>query len=591
MFKTKRNVFLGGTALFLLLFLSREVVSQNDKSIELTEKQKNFIAQAPIKKVEDSLFQCYNNSKYQSLLFRYSRHYLERGIRQNNDTIKYLANYYLASHYFYNEYDYKTCLRYANEAVISAQKNQSIDGSVTALFLKGRTLFELGKYEEALTTYLEAETLIEDTGLLKREIQSYIFIGEIKLRLKKYAEGKQIYNKALELLEKKIYIKKYDYIEEYNGTYFSALNGLGVCYRDSNEPVLAQEIFEKGLSFIENNKTYYNKQILKTVIETNLGKTYFDIGEFEQALQLLDTSRTFLLKEKDKSNVFFQNVFFTAKVLKEQAKSNEALIALEEGFKYLIPKNYPPELIEMYDMAIALSMEIGDIQKESKYRRLRTEITDDIHEDNLATRWLENRELSKENEALSSKNRTTTSNLKLLLKIGGILFITLVILSISYFRAIKRNKKKFDTLMAKMETRNHSKNIQQIVSITDERTEIILKKLNRLEVSHFFLRKDCTLHSTAKKLKTNTSYLSKIINTHKEKNFKEYINELRINYAIEQIRENPKFRLYTITAIAQELGYKSTNTFTNAFKKYTGLSISYYIKQITKDIDTLNEVA
>lgn len=70
------------------------------------------------------------------------------------------------------------------------------------------------------------------------------------------------------------------------------------------------------------------------------------------------------------------------------------------------------------------------------------------------------------------------------------------------------------------------------------------------------------------------------MNSHYQCNFNTYINHLRINYAITRLKNDSVFRSYTVLAISEELGYKSANTFTKAFKKEVGLLPSYYIKKL-----------
>ncbi len=116
--------------------------------------------------------------------------------------------------------------------------------------------------------------------------------------------------------------------------------------------------------------------------------------------------------------------------------------------------------------------------------------------------------------------------------------------------------------------------------INDKKVEEILVKLLALEDKLYYLRQDCTLHNMAKKLKTNTSYLSKIINTHLNKSFSTYINELRINYAILELKNNKRLRSYSVKGIAQEMGYKNADAFTRYFKVTTGITPAVYIKKI-----------
>jgi len=84
----------------------------------------------------------------------------------------------------------------------------------------------------------------------------------------------------------------------------------------------------------------------------------------------------------------------------------------------------------------------------------------------------------------------------------------------------------------------------------------------------------------AKNLKTNTAYLSDVINSHKGKNFAAYLNDLRIDYALKQLVQDKKICSYKLSAIAEELGYNTEQSFSIAFKKKTGTTLTIYIKEI-----------
>lgn len=589
MFNTKKSNYLLELSFLLCLGLFGTSFSQETVAIQLTENQEEFVLQTPIKKVEDSLLQCYNQAEY-DLLFLYSKKYLERGVQKNDDRIKYIANYYIADHYFYNQPpDYKTSLFYANAALEASQSLETYK-TVRSSNFQGNILYELGKYQDALESYLRSLKLAKENELLNSEIVSKMSVGNVKLRLKDFEEGKQTYSQILVLLDQKKYKKEYDSSpKQYNETYVNALNGLGICYRDRQKNRLAITTFKKGLLYLEENAINSNKEILKATIQNNLGKAYSNIGDDENAEKYFNVSKAVFLSTKNTSNAYFQNVFFQAEFQVKRGDLQQALETLEAGFKRLPKDQYPPGLLEMYDLAISISQTLGDIRKENTYGAQRRKVTDDIHTNDIETRALENKELSEENKELTSENIITTTSLKSTLKLVGVLLVSLVLIVVFYFRSIALNKRKFDALILKMNTVSATeKEPHSSYTITDEKTKAILQKLEKLEQAHFFIHMNCTLHSTAKKLKTNTTYLSKIINTHKQKSFNEYLNELRIDYALQQIKENTQFRNYTISAIAKELGYKSANTFTNAFKKQTGINPSFYIKQIEKSIPVIN---
>jgi YesN/AraC family two-component response regulator len=126
----------------------------------------------------------------------------------------------------------------------------------------------------------------------------------------------------------------------------------------------------------------------------------------------------------------------------------------------------------------------------------------------------------------------------------------------------------------------HNLKIPQLFDLIQKIQEI-LSKIEYLEEKKYYLKQECTMHNMAKRLKTNTSYLSSIINNHLNKTFSNYINELRINYAILELKNNKRLRSYSVKAISEEIGYKSADSFSKYFKEATGLTPSVYIKKIS----------
>ncbi|MCT3917986.1 helix-turn-helix transcriptional regulator [Elizabethkingia anophelis] len=79
---------------------------------------------------------------------------------------------------------------------------------------------------------------------------------------------------------------------------------------------------------------------------------------------------------------------------------------------------------------------------------------------------------------------------------------------------------------------------------------------------------------------TNPRYLSQIIREYKGLNFNGYINQLRINYISRKLYDTAIYREYKISYLAEECGYISPQVFINAFKKETGMTPSYFIKEL-----------
>ena len=84
----------------------------------------------------------------------------------------------------------------------------------------------------------------------------------------------------------------------------------------------------------------------------------------------------------------------------------------------------------------------------------------------------------------------------------------------------------------------------------------------------------------AKKCDTNAKYLSKIINAYKDQSFVNYINNLKIDFILKELKENTILQKYTIKSISEEAGFNTAESFAIAFKKRTGIRPSYYIRNL-----------
>ncbi len=91
-----------------------------------------------------------------------------------------------------------------------------------------------------------------------------------------------------------------------------------------------------------------------------------------------------------------------------------------------------------------------------------------------------------------------------------------------------------------------------------------------------------TLSRIAAYLKTNTKYASKIILKHRGKKTIDYINDLKIDQIIELLKTENKYRNYTNKALADEVGFGSTQNFTRAFKNKTDISPTYFIQKLNE---------
>jgi AraC-like DNA-binding protein len=84
-----------------------------------------------------------------------------------------------------------------------------------------------------------------------------------------------------------------------------------------------------------------------------------------------------------------------------------------------------------------------------------------------------------------------------------------------------------------------------------------------------------TINELAGKVKMQSYILSKVINEGYDKNFFDFINSYRIEEFKRCVRD-PRYKNYTLLAIAFEVGFNSKTAFNRAFKKLTNQSPSEY---------------
>ncbi|MEE3999096.1 helix-turn-helix domain-containing protein [Tenacibaculum sp. FZY0031] len=152
----------------------------------------------------------------------------------------------------------------------------------------------------------------------------------------------------------------------------------------------------------------------------------------------------------------------------------------------------------------------------------------------------------------------------------------------------KRTKKKLNDLLEKISKKEDltekSFSLSNPLKIKDEQHQQIINGLLKIEEKKYFLKEEFNLYNAAKKIGTNTTYLSKIIKDYKKMSFNDYTNELRINYIIGVLSNDKKVRSYTTQAIGEIAGYKNAKSFTRIFKKHIGITPYQFIEKINKEL-------
>ena len=126
----------------------------------------------------------------------------------------------------------------------------------------------------------------------------------------------------------------------------------------------------------------------------------------------------------------------------------------------------------------------------------------------------------------------------------------------------------------------------KIAGLSESTVAYILEQLEIFEKEQQFLDSKITQKLLSEKLGTNPTYLSKIINAYKGKNFSNYLNDLRLEYIVELLKTEHQFLEKEIKELANTAGFTNAEAFSDNFQRKFEIKPSYFIKMMKENIKT-----
>ncbi len=511
---------------------------------------------------------------------KYAILYLNKG-KKEKDTLKIAQGYnQLSSIQGFNNIN--IAIQYTDSIIELTKnfKNDTYPGF--AYLLKGMCYNNKGEYKKALHFYLIAQ---EHSVLNKNAKQLYYVknqIGQLKYIWGSYQEALAIFKNQLIFLEK----NKTNF-KEFNELQLTTLFHLSNCYLLTKNLDSSLMYSKKGLiiSLNKESKTTYN------LFLSQIGEIYFHQNKFSQAIDsILKANR-----HETSLNGIFNNHVVLAKIFNKQQKHEKAFFHYTKADSlYNVTKDVVPEVRDIQEFFISYYKSTNDIENQLKYidRLLAVDSIMKGFNKNL----IETIHKEYDTPILLSEKQQIISNLKNKERKSALIILTLliilliaVIFSFRYYQKEKEFKKRFKKLILnqkseqKEETISKEETVLEQNGISKETIAQILTQLKNFEKNNSFIDNSITLNSLALTFETNSSYLSKVINAHKNKNFSTYLTDLRIDYAIKKLQNDLTFRKFGIKAIAFEVGFNNAESFSKAFFKKTAIYPSFFIKELDNE--------
>ena len=519
-----------------------------------------------------------NNKNEQSAIV--AEYYLKKAKKEKKDK-KYIAEGYVLNQY---NKDLPTALKYIDSLQVIS-KNLNDDRYPARIFLlKGFSYYNDDNLKLALENFITALKYAKEKNN-KRQIA----IADLQIAYLNGYIGKP--QEAIKVLE--YYYKHSEYLTDQDMQHIQ-INLAGV-YLDINKNEKAIQLIEKGLKYnLEDNKeARYNRYL------SLRGLYNLKIKKYSDAISDLENCNKYFLANKLDFDASYAMLYLGQAYGESQNKDKAAEYYIKIDSIIQKTNNTFPELRDVYSYLIDYYKEKKDKEKQLFYMERLLSINSVLDSQfrhisqELPKKYDTPKLLAEKEEIIKGlKNKrylsyTTIGMLCLMLIIFTILFIVTK-------RKEKEYKKIAQELVKSVGEKDHSAKdhvddeiviVQEVFDseknkVPDEIVEHILQELKTFEEKEQYLKKGIVVGSLAKKFKTNSSYLSNVVNTYKGKSFSNYLNDLRIDYALIRLLNDKKLRSYKFSVIAGELGYNNEQAFANAFKRRTGTTLTTYLKEI-----------
>lgn len=519
---------------------------------------------------------------------------------------KYLLNSYLVKSYYHFAYtedvrgEYIEAIKYLYKALEVDLNDDEYESVFSIYTLRGKVYEQCGDDVKAFNDFETSLKIAEKHNDDARRAIAIANYGKIRRKAGEYHQALEHYKRALKIAMESDSIKEIPRI--------NMIMGVGGSFLKLKKPDSALYYINRGIkksrdiNDIEGISYFYNDYGMAYILKEEYTKAIEYFEKAERITKELTNEKRLIeiyyniakchheLKDYEQSNDFLQKVITIINTENDKSPKGETYI--------------PHEYKDVLKLLIKNHRKLGNTEQLENYREKLITINDEIEKKDEQIRdklygFLE----GEDQEALklaTLKNKKNSLQNRLLNYALLFVLVLLIVVCILFYKNQQKKKARFRELNIKIASLKYEKRLnikeqtqlkkeketpqpKKEVVITDKKVTAILESLKKFEQQEHYLDTNCNLRFVAKKVKTNATYLSKIINTDKGVSFNEYITELRMQYTLKRLQNDPLFRAYSVKSIALEVGYKSADSFTKHFKNYTQLYPSYYIKSLNKN--------
>ena len=506
----------------------------------------------------------------------------------------------LRSAVYRNMYRNKSALYYARRAYVSDSLSHDNPSHLLRMTVSMAELFSLlSEYKESMRYAVQGVELARELKDIQSECRLLFCMGENKRRLSFKEEGYLFFDQAIDLLDNS---KNEDY-ETMLSYFYGVKMGYLIADKRSNEALEIGLQREKLLDRMsEQSKIRADLLDLQfAYVYSKLAYLFHLMGDQKRAAVYykkyqstnaastpdgkFDATPYLLLLGK------YQAVLDNCRDFKEVMRQQDTL-----NSQYLSILNLEIQAnvkLENYKTVINLQRDITAI-KDSIYQREKQNAALELD----ALYELNEKEARISQQAFQLKIRTIT----LICILSGALLALFFLWRLWHQNCVIRNKnkalvKRINEQFSMQDEMDRSqldvKDLSFPEKVEDESgdneeqdkqmNKMIFEKLDYIiKRDKMYLSPDLSREELTRIVRMNNTRFAKMIKENTDTNLNGYINNLRLNYAIHLMKEQPD---YTLRAIAESSGINSMPTFHQLFKGRTGMTPSEF-KNAQKEIDS-----
>ncbi|WP_046759281.1 helix-turn-helix domain-containing protein [Kordia jejudonensis] len=450
--------------------------------------------------------------------------------KNKNDFLVPCTAYSMKASLCKNKKQFKCALDYYFLANKTAKKSANIDLSYMMKYNIGLLKNEVGHHEETVEYMRDLLNYFKD----KRRYSTYL--NSLCILSNSYT--------YMNLLDSASHLNRMGYKEsiklsDSSHYYFTFYEGINKFYQGKISA--SKDSILKSLAFIE-----------KSDDKNKIAISYYYLGKIYKKLASENLSKTYLLKI---DSMFISDEYLpfycrdSYKILSKGDKNNELY--------------YNNQLLKL------------DSVLYQNYRKINTTIYKGYEQEEIVSTK------QKIIDTLNNDNKYISTYALVFLILMSVFGVALIL----NYKKRKKDQIRFNDILnkQKIDSKQKVSKNERIKDIDEMVVKNVLDNLTVFEDKEQFLEKGLSINDLAKIVETNSKYLSIIINHYKQKTFSNYINDLRIDYIVEKLKKDKKYRNYNMTGLSEESGFSNRRSFSIAFNKRTNLSLKYFINKIHKE--------